>query len=187
MPLDITLPDVPPIIPSARYDDDIVQQLQLDFDSKLPWLDRAYHIARVGIISKDELSYPQIQANNDSNEHFDIRPDNQIGAYCFFEVESPYIPDFNDREVEYFLSVVFWGNLKIIDGATTTDFTSQLIQDVVKRLSRFDAAGVSVEERPELIFDKYSGLTQEKNQFLLRKYTAFKITFSIKSDLTNDC
>lgn len=185
--MSITLPNVPPAYAKPRFDDAVVQTLQQEFAAKLTWLERSYHIARVGIIAKDSLSYPQIHANNATNEVFDIRPDSSVKAYSFFEVTSPYEVDFNSQEVSYNLSVIFWGNLPLIDGAAGYDFTGELIQEVTKILNRHDAGSVTIEENPESIFDKYSGLEQEKNQYLLKRYTAFKINFTIIKGLKNDC
>lgn len=183
----ITLPNVPPSIPNARYDDDIVQRLQNDFATNLSWLERSYHIARIGLNSKDGKGYPQIQANDGTNTVFDIRPDSQVKAYSFFEIEDKYRLNNFEGEATYFLSVTFWGNLNLIQPATTTDFTGNLIQEVKRRLEIKGVGEMEVEENPEEIFEKYSALTQEANQYLMRRYTAFKIIFEITTGLKNSC
>src|SRR5690606_18195830 len=107
--------------------------------------------------------------------------------YCFFTVDKPYVVNINEGSVRYFLSVIFWGNLNIIDPNKTHDFTGELVKDVVKRLERNQAGDMQVEENPERIFPQYTALSQEANQYLLKRYTAFKISFWIKGALQDDC
>ena len=128
-----------------------------------------------------------MQANDGTNENYDIRPDNTVPSYCFFEVEKPYAIDFYDVKATYFLSVTFWGNLNLIDTEKNYDYTGELIRDVVKLLERKESGDLTIEENPEKVFTKYSALKQDANQYLMRRYTAFKITFWIKDHLTDEC
>jgi hypothetical protein len=176
----------PPYITAPRYDDRIVQDLQIYFTERLSWLDRSFHIARVGVLPEGK-TYPQVQANNGTNENYDIRPDNLIPSYCFFEVEQPYQIDFFDVKATYFLSVTFWGNLNLIDESKSYDYTSELIRDVVKLLERKECGDLKIEENPERVFTKYSALKQDANQYLMKRYTAFKLSFWIKDHLTDEC
>lgn len=182
----MTLPNVPNTFISPRYDDKVVQDLQLSL-SNLVWLNKSYHIARIGVNSLDKTTYPQIQANDGSNELFDIRPDNKCSAYSFFEVDKPYQANTYDGDLTCYLSLIVWGNLNLIDPMSTNDFTGTLINDVVNLLKRSGVESMEIEENPEKIFNKYSALKQEHNQYLLRRYTAFKISFYIKTGLINEC
>lgn len=165
----------------------MAQTLQLHLDSNIGWLQRAYHIARVGINAEQKVGYPQIYANDGTNKHFDIRPDNKTESYSFFEIDKQYEIDVNNDEVKYFFSLVVWANLKILDSAKTYDFTSELIKDITDSLKFFATDIIDVEVRPEKVFDKYSGIKQELKQFLMKPYTAFKITFSITDSYTDNC
>ena len=183
----MNLPNVPPAITGARHDDYVVQVLQQYLAANLTWLERCYHIARVGVDSLDKYTYPQIQDNVNKGDCFNIRPDNKVKSYCFFEVENPYELNYYEGEATYNLSVVFWGNLRLIDNTKTYDYTSHLIKQVTELLEKKMVDSLTVEENPERIFSKYSGLKQETNQYLMRKYTAFKITFSLTTGITNNC
>lgn len=184
--MSLTLPAVPDLFLKPRFDDRIAQNIQVKL-ATLPWLDRVYHIARVGIISKDKLSYPQIQSNNSTSKAFDIRPDNRVGAYSFFEVNKPYELNTYEGVSSYFLSLIVWANLNKITPPTTTDITGDLIRDVIKKIELCGGGEFVVEERPEEIFSNYSGLTQEKGQHLMRRYAGFKIEFKVVSGTTSDC
>lgn len=181
------LPSVPPYLTSPKLIAKVAQDIQVGLDSKVAWLNLSYHIAKVGIIAETGLTYPQIYANNDTNEHYDIRPDNTVSSFSFLEIESPYSRNEEDGEITYNLSVVVWGNLALIDNTKDYDYTSQLIKDVSDALQELGAENLSIEERPEQIFNKYTGLTQDLKQFLMRKYTAFKIVFQITETYTDEC
>lgn len=185
--MSITLPSVPPYYSDPKLDYRMAQKLQEAFQTNLSWLDRAYHIAKVGINAEAKTGYPQIHANDGSKEHFDIRADDKIGAYSFIEIEKPYVINFNDDEVRYYFSVVFWCNLDNIDALKDYDFTSELIKDVTDLLLSMEAGSVGVETRPERIFDKYSGIRQDLKQFQMRRFTSFKISFDILDLYTDNC
>lgn len=183
----ITLPDQPDYYENPRLDYYKVQQLQAAFIEKLAWLERAFHISKVGIDAEKKLGYPQIHSNKANGEHYDIRPDNKCPSYCFFEIERPHEINSEDDSVSYFLSVVFWNNLKLIDPDKTYDFTSELIKDVIDILKSYEAIDLGYDHRPESIFDKYSGVIQELKQGLMRNYSGFKITFKIDDSYSDNC
>jgi hypothetical protein len=183
----ITLPVVPDYYTTPRLEYAIAQELQIAFQTKLIWLDRAYHIAKVGIDSEKKIGYPQIHANNGTKEHYDIRADESIPSYSFFEIENPAKIDHKEDQITYNLSAIFWCNLDLIDTSLNYDFTSELIKDVTDLLSFYEADNLTIETRPERIFDKYSGVKQELKQFLMRRFSAFKITFTISTGYTDNC
>lgn len=183
----ITLPDVPPYYDNPKLEYKAAQDIQIAFATQLSWLFFSYHIAKVGIIASDDVGYPQIHANDGTQESHDIRPDNACPSYSFLEIERPSSIDIPDDTITYFLSCVFWVDLDLVDGSKLYDYTSELIQDVVNVLSTFDAQSIDIETRPERIFDKYSGLLQHRKQHLMRRYSGFKITFSINDCIVNSC
>ena len=103
------------------------------------------------------------------------------------EGSDPYEIDYYDQTAKYFLSTTFWGFLTLIDPGITTDFTGNLIRDAIAVLQRCQCGDITVEENPEKIFDNFTALKQEKNQYLLRKYTAFKIRFTLITYATKIC
>ncbi len=183
----ISLPAVPPFLTTPRVDSRIAQNIQVYLDTNLGWADRIYHIARAGKDKEQKGDYPQISANDGSDTNYNIRPDNSIGSYAFFEVDQPFRVDYENDEITCFFSIVFWNNLKLIDPGKQYDYTSELIKDVLDKLQTFSAQGVEVETRPERIFDKYSGLQQELKQHLMRQYSGFKISFETTQPFTDNC
>ena len=183
----ITLPTVPAYYASPKLEYKIAQNIQVAFDSGLGWLDRSYHIARVGIDASQKSTYPQIYKNDGSKEHFDIRPDSSIGAYSFFEIDRPFVANKYENTLSCFFNVIFWCNLELVDPAKTYDYTSELISEVLDVLASQGAIVTETETRPENIFNNYSALQQELKQHLMRSYSGFKITFEVPTTLNDTC
>lgn len=182
-----TLPAVPPYFDAPKLDAAMIQELQLHFDANLGWLTRSYAEAKVGVESESGLTYPQIGKNDGTGEHYNIRPDSEIEAYSFFEIDKAFEVNHGEDEVKYFFSVIFWANLQLMDPAKEYDFTSELVKDATDSLKQFASNILNVETRPENIFNKYSQVTQEQKQLLMKPYTAFKITFEIMDSYSDDC
>jgi len=183
----ISLPTVPAYYASPKLEYKIAQNIQVAFDSGLGWLDRSYHIARIGIDASQKTTYPQIYKNDGSKEHFDIRPDSSIGAYSFFEIDRPFVANKYENTLSCFFNVIFWCNLELVDPAKTYDYTSELISEVLDVLASQGAIVTETETRPENIFNNYSALQQELKQHLMRSYSGFKITFEVPTTLNDTC
>jgi hypothetical protein len=184
----VVIPTVPPYYTAPQLEDDIAQQIQLRFVSKLAWLQNAYHIVKTGVHANEKYTYPLLYANDGTKKYFDIRPDDRVASYSFFEIEKPTTIDSESREYTAHLSIVFWANLERVDPSKDYDFTGELVKDVINVLEYFDAANVTEDRRFERIFDKYTGLKQEDNkQHLMQRNTGFKITFEVTGSLTDTC
>ena len=170
-----------PYFTSPRLHDRICQKIRQRFDDNLDWLDYSFPITHVGTYeSKDEVvSFPQVYANDGSTTHYDLRPDMNEGAYCFFELDNTLALD-EDDGTEYTFSVIFYARLdKTIPGDSGQDYTSKLIAQVIGHIKYFDAKVLSWDIDPESIFDKYSDLEQVVTQSIMKLGTAFKITFTV--------
>lgn len=185
--MSVILPPVPAYYDEPKLDYDIAQRIQLRLDAKLGWLEKSYHIAKVGVEAKTNLTYPQVYKNDGSDEHFNIRPDNKTSSYSFIEIEAPASVDYENGTVEYSLSIVFWNNLRLIDDTKQYDYTSELIIDVIDVLQFFAASNIQEEIRPENIFDKYTQVTQNLKQHLMKMYSGFKITFNVIEPYPDSC
>lgn len=183
----VTLPLVPTYYSAPRLNYAMAQSIQAKMDTDLLWLDRPYHIARIGVLASNSKGYPQIHSNNGTGEHYMITPDSQIGAYSFFEEDAPFETDFENDNVKYYFSLVFWCNLDVIDNTKQYDFTSELVKQTIDLLKFFQAENIKTETRPEKIFDKYSGVKQELKQHLMRRFSAFKISFTVNAPQTDSC
>lgn len=174
-----TFPDSTHLFDAPKLADKIVQNIRVDFGDNLDWLTHHFPIATVGVGEEDGKGlYPQVDANDGSKKHFDIRPDTSVDAYIFFELDG-MVPDYEEDETEYSLSLITWGQLNKIDKAKPYDFSMELIQEQLGRLRQFDVEDVEVITNPEDVFDKYPGITQEKNQFLMRPFAAWKLEFDV--------
>lgn len=168
-----------PTFVNPRLADKIVQNIRLDMRANLTFLEQDFPIATIGVADETEKGlYPQVDSNVGDNVHHDIRPDGSVKSYLFFEVNG-IDPDFEEDESTYSLSMVTWGQLDKIDNTKAYDFTSELIEEQLARLRTFQAEDVELFTNPEDVFDKYPGLSQEKNQYLLRPFTAWKINFDV--------
>lgn len=168
---------------SARLHDRVCAKIRTRFDANLSWLEYSFPIAYVGTMeSGDETTtYPQVYANDGSTTHYDVRPDESVKAFCFFELDDTLALDEWDG-TEYTFSVIFYARLdKAIPGDSAQDYTAKLIAQVVGQLKHIslDARVLGWDTNPEDIFDKYSGLDELITQSIMKLGTAFKITFTI--------
>ena len=162
-----------PIIQTKELIDGFIEKLRADFEANISWLENTYPAAKVGV-RENGKKYPQIYTNRQGLETISVEPDNSVKSFCFFETSS--IPvDFEKRYANYKLSVVFWVNLLAINPTGTSDFTSTLIKEVLKRLNTFGCNNIIYET--ENVFSKY-GLKETDNQFLMYPFSAFKINFT---------
>jgi len=76
-----------PYFTSPRLHDRVVQDIRTRFDNNIAWLDYSFPIAQQGIMENEdvEFTFPMVYANDGSTNHYDIRPDWDEGAFCFFE------------------------------------------------------------------------------------------------------
>jgi len=172
-----------PYYTAPRLHDRVCQNIRQRFDDNLTWLECSFPIAYLGVIeSKDEeLSYPRIYANDGSTTHYDVRPDDSVRAFCFFELDDTLAIDEWDG-TEYTFSVIFYARLdKAIPGDSAQDYTAKLIAQVVGQLKHIsiDARVLGWDTNPENIFDKYTGLEEIVTQSQMKLGTAFKITFTV--------
>jgi len=182
---------IPPQITTPVLEAKVVQDLQNLF-SPISWLENAYALTRIGIEKTEKVSefkYPQIYSGDSTkkSEYYDLRPNDKLKSYCFFEIDAPYEYDQTQELATYFLSVVFWFNLAKISGRNY-DYSSELVAHVLKILKASDyhakLEDIKIEKRPDEIFAKYS-MDEMESQFLMYPYGAFKISFKITDEA--DC
>jgi len=178
-----------PLNSNFKLHDRVVNTLLTYFRANIAWLDYSYPIAQVGVEMVDdaEVSYPQIYAGDGSTEHYNIRPDFEVGSYCFFEFGEAVAVDEWDGTL-YTFSVIFYARLdKAYPGKANYDYTSELIAEVIGHLKHItiDARVLDWTINVGEIFDKYSDLERVVTQSLMKHGTAFKITFTIHDK--DDC
>jgi hypothetical protein len=185
--------NVPPPLVSPVLDQKAVQDLQDLFNAELTWLEKCFPLARVGVMKTEKgvFKYPQVYAGNfftKKAEYLDVRPDNNLKSYCFFE-SGEFSINREEEEADIPLSVIFWYNLPKLNGSKLYDYSRELAAHVLAVINESVYSGkiseISVEFNPENVFNKYSFL-QEDTQYLMYPYGAFKISFNITT-LIDDC
>ena len=148
-----------------------VQTIRQAFDSDLEWLDNSYPIAHINI--NENETFPVIYANDGSWESYDLRPNDTVDSYCFFEYLGGDVGDDNDINT-FSLATVFWVDLEGLDPAIDEDYTFNLVSDVVRILKEQGAYSISIDFDPFALYNF--------DYKLLRRYTGFRITFTVYSD-----
>ena len=178
-----------PLNNNYKLHDRVVNNLLTHFRANIAWLEYSFPIVQPGIMETDdgEITFPIVYAGDGSTEHYDIRPDWDIGAFCFFEFDSATATDEWDG-TDYIFSVIFYARLdKAYPAKANYDYTSELIAEVIGHLKniKFDARVLDWTINVDDIFDKYSDLARVMTQSLMKHGTAFKITFTIHDN--EDC
>lgn len=153
---------------TPRLDELEVQTVRKAFDTNLEWLDNSYPIVHAQ--DDEDETYPVVYFQDGSWDSIDLRPDDDVDSYCFFESISFEVGDQDDINT-YNLSASFWVNLEKMDTAIDEDYTSRLISDVVRVLKLKDAGSITID------YDPFSSFNFAHN--LLRRYTGFKVSFVI--------
>ena len=179
-----------PYFTNPRLHDRVVQKVRNRFDTHIGWLNYSFPIVQQGIMEDDdenEFTYPMVYANDGSTNHYDIRPDWDEGAYCFFEFLGAEPVD-EEEGTLYTFDVTFYARLdKAYPSKSAYDYTSELIAEVIDHLKHvtIGARNIGWTINHEEIFEKYSDLARTYTQALMKHGTAFRITFSIHD--VEDC
>ena len=174
-----------PYLANPRLYDRVVQKIRQYFDTNIAWLEYSYPIAIIGRFTDkndEEHTYPMVYKGDGSTEHYDIRPDWDVRASCFFEMNEPVIMDDIEEGTIYNLNVIFYARLDLCYPAKADyDYTAELIAEVIGHLKHItiDARVVTYDINPETIFDRYSEMEQLATQWAMKHGTAFKINFQI--------
>lgn len=175
--------------------DAVIQDLQAQLDTNLPYMTHAYGRCYRNIQRKDgKLMYmPEVYEGKKEGKYkyHSVDPDNDKKGTCFFLVdkENNKFEDNADNYLSYPLSIIFWVNLKKIDDTLleTEDFTQHLVRDARKVLTRaskwYQLKIVSVNFMFNEIFKEFN-LDESKN-YLRAPYSGFRFNCTVK--LPEDC
>jgi len=155
---------------SPKLAEAVIQTIRQAFDSDLEWLDNSYPLVQTGNI--DGETFPMVY---DGGDNIDLRPDDSVDSYCFFEFAGGAIGNDDDPAV-YTFNVVFWCNLDQVN-SSTEDYTWNMIGDVLRILKPF-AYDISFTTND--VFSEYN--FELERQQLMKKYTGFKIMFTVYGD-----
>ena len=161
----------------------------------ITWLDSIFPLAHIGTTHTQdveeclvETSYPRVYKNNGTQEYADIRPDDKLKGFIFFETNGEYTHTRSNDKSVYPISLICWYSLKKIDVTKNYDYSEDLIGEVVMRTKDFyDDGEFFTEIRPTEIFNKYDFMANDL-KYLGYPYGAFKITFNVdQSNNLNYC
>jgi hypothetical protein len=183
---------IPNTYTTPVLDSDVIQDLQVLFQTELDWLQYVYPIAEIGLTKTEngnEFKYPQVYKNDGNRDYIDLRPNDLKSSYGFFELNSQV--QLNEDEVQYNLSFVVWFNFKLVYPNKAYNYSRELIKSIINAIGtdsdfRDRVKNFEYTTDPNRIFDKYS-LSIIESQYLMYPYGAFKVTFDYIDYITYDC
>jgi hypothetical protein len=165
-----------PIVTTKYLSDKSIEIIRSLLDTNISWLKNyTYPVVKLG---KTQLNgtYPAVYMNNGTDETQDLRPDNSVKAYCFFEKTGSDIANQAGLFNTYDLSLILWYNLKAIY-TKTYDYTDELINEIKTELLKLNCLNIRVDYNNPFL--KYN-LKEEDTQYFMYPFGAVKINFSIK-------
>ncbi len=171
-------------IPDPILLDQLIQDIQQDFQANLDWLEYAFGRAKPfndnGFI-EPRVFYSQTTATKEG-EYRDVWPNDFWQSHCFFLTEGPeeyqdYINIPKSRNVWIRpISIVFWVNLHRIDSTKNYDFSEELKFDVYTRLKQFRHVEVTnfVDNSATEVFQGFNIQDTDSKNFAY-PFTGFRI------------
>ena len=147
-----------------------VQTLRRAFATNMTWLDNTYPLVMIHTLEDETVPLVYVSGT----DSVDLRPDDSVDSYCFFEFYGYSPGDANEMGI-YNLGVVFWVDLEKIDTTKTQDYTWNLISHTLKVMEANECYNMSV--TTDNIFDRYT-FDLDKQQ-IMRRYSGYKITFDM--------
>lgn len=181
----------PPQIANGINLDRLIEQLRIDLQNRLFWLDlafgRVYRARRVqNVASKNAEFYPEtLKGQNSGNRYIDLSPNDKLGNYCFFYTPDPVEHGTveNPADPSNFLAnrvfLIFWGNLDLISTDLNYRFTELLKEDVRFVLRDHTDFIISREfEEPDQVFKEFD-IRELNNQFFKNPYYGLRFELSV--------
>lgn len=182
---------IPSSYTTPYLDAEIIQNLQQLLQSECTWIQEVHPLAVVGVTKDSEgndFKYPRVYKNDGNQNYYDIRPDDKLTCYSFFELEDP--TEIDGEQITYNLSLIVWFNLNTVSASKNYDYSRELIKDIMRGIQEStlheNVKILSYEVDPNNIFDKYS-MKLTDNQFLMFPYSAFKINFEYVNIDSSNC
>ena len=154
--------------------------------SGLPWIEKVFGRAKIlptSDIEGTQKLEPMVYQG--TSEYYSVLPNDALRSYCFFRVNG-YRDVSDEAYHETRLDLIFWVNLRSIDGSKDYIYTEELIKAVVDLLQ--NAPGVEVlkviDEKAEEIFKGYS-LNTKQRDLLYYPFEAFRIEMNVQFE--NNC
>lgn len=188
------MPDLQTLVnPSPRLASQPVGVLLEHFATALPWLTHRYGLVQTGIDKKGQQRYPQVPRNDGTRMSTDVRPDQKMGALCFFERDGPSLYESDDSlhvtgAWRHQLAVVVWLNLERIAAERDYDFSEELAEDFLARGLLSSPLGANldperIEHQSERVFERYRW-DAATHQLLLYPFAGFRIPFTVRQRFT---
>jgi hypothetical protein len=183
-------PSVPTITNPVDLDA-AIQRIQVDLDTKIPWLEKSFGRARAhpSTVGNDTIRIePKVYQNN--GEYYPVLPNDALRSYSFFRLSNDRRPeDYSPNTPTLYevtrTDLIVWGNLQSIDRTKDYVFTDELINDV-RQVLNFSPDVTIVrlwDERPEQVFRGYR-LDPNHRDLLMYPYFAFRFEFDLRYNIT---
>lgn len=191
----MTHPPRVPELTDPKLLDASLLEIQTVLSERLPWLDFAYGKAQrlVRIVNEREEYYPGVYTGGE--EHADVRPNDQIGNFSFFDVDKNQEIESSDRrsyDIKTKAGLVFWFNYKTI---YPDDWEARSLDNVrfevleVLRTLVVQKSQVKVLGTVEDAASMYPGYRNREvdDQFLMRPFGGFRVNLSLRVLSAQNC
>jgi len=163
-----------PINTNKQLADGVIEKIRQKLTS-LAYLSEVFPATKVGIRDNGS-TYPAVYVQDGNQKILDLTPNTKWKSYCFFEKRNYNISTFETDINGYDLSLIFWGQMNLIDVSKKYDYTDEIVSEIINKLRSLDCGNFTVSF--ENVFGKYN-LHESIKQFFMYPYSNFKIDFQI--------
>jgi hypothetical protein len=153
-----------------------------DLNSKLTvlgWIQNIYPLAQIGVSDADgkDVTFPEIYNNDGGKASTRIYPSGKSLSFFLMNGDINGI-DSNDDDTHFVvpLALVVWADLTKVYPAKKYNYTTELLEDVVKKLRDNSCNDITIQT--DKVFEGFSDLDKSDFQNIMLPYTAFKINFN---------
>ena len=179
-------PAIPTIVNPVGIDT-VIQNIQVNLASGLTWLEKSFGRAWLHQEKQPDGKVVKLpKCYSGTGEYINVLPNDNLKAQSFIAVRDKekndgISPSRLGASKTRDLSIIFWGNLKKINGAKTYIFTEELKREVEKIIIGLEYI-LSIngywDERAEIIFADYT-LMDANTQYLMHPYFAMRFDITV--------
>jgi hypothetical protein len=166
------------IFANPKFYDKKIQNLNTIL-ATLGWIENIYPLAQIGISDVDgkDVTFPEIYNNDGTKVSTRIYPGGK--ALSFFVMNGDINGVDKDDDDTHFvvpLALVVWADLTKVYPAKTYNYTTELMEDVVKKLRANSCNDITIQA--DKVFEGFTDLEKSAFQNVMLPFTAFKINFT---------
>jgi hypothetical protein len=165
-----------PINTEKKLADGVIETIRQKLIS-LNYISEIFPAAKIGK-RENGSTYPAVYMQDGNQKILDLTPNSEYKSYVFFEKRDYNISTFETDLNAYNLSLIFWGQMNLIDATKKYDYTDEIVSEIIKKLRFLGGGNFTVIF--ENVFEKYN-LHKSLKQFFMYPFNSFKINFQIFS------